>query len=304
VHTTQFRIHEPSVGLLEPVLALAAEEMDRADAHRHKPLVRVAGICGDTMQAVREAELAKKLGYQFGLVSMGAMRGRTLEELVDHCRAVSEVIDVFGFYLQPKVGGVDLPLEFWRRFCRIERVAAIKVAAFDRYKTLDVVRAVAESGRRDIALYTGNDDNIVVDLLTNYQLQIAGRTVEQRFRGGLLGQWAVWTSNAVDLLHRCRRQFDDGAESPSTPQHWLELAMEITDANAAIFDAAHDFRGCLPGIYEILRRQGLLANNYCLDEHETLSSGQAEEIDRVTAAYPHLQDDLWVSEHLDRWLQD
>lgn len=299
VHTTQYQIHDPSSGLLKPVLSLAAEEMDNEDAFRQDPLIRVAGICGDLNQAVHEAKQAHELGYQYGLVNLGALRGRSIKELIDHCRGIAEVIGLFGFYLQPKVGGVDLPIEFWRQLCTIDRLVAIKVAAFNRYKTLDVLRAVAESGRNDIALYTGNDDNIVADLITSYPFRVAGQVVEQRFCGGLLGQWAVWTQNAVETLQLCQQS----NEQPDSEQKLLQLSAELTDANGAIFDAANDFRGCIPGIHEVLRRQGLLENNYCLDDSETLSPGQAEEIDRVTADYRHLQDDSWVAERLDHWLR-
>jgi hypothetical protein len=296
VHTTQFAIHDPSIGLLQPVLALAAEEMDAADASRSEPLVRVTGICGPTPQAVHEARMASDLGYQLGLISLSALKGSSVETLVSHCAAVAEVIDIFGFYLQPEVGGIPLPHSFWRAFCEIERVRAIKVAAFDRYRTSDVVRAVVESGREDIALYTGNDDSIVVDLMTPYRFGSA-QSEPRYFVGGLLGQWAVWTSEAVGLLHRCGEQRARGV-SPGM----LETAARLTDANGAIFDAANGFRGCLSGIYEVLRRQGLLAGTWSLDD-ETLSAGQSEEIDRVCAAYPELTDDVFVASHLDEWLR-
>ena len=296
VHTTQFEIHDPATGLLQPVLTLAAEEMNRADEDRSQPLVRVAGICGTTEQAVREAKLASDLGYHLGLVSLSALRGASCQELVAHCRAVAEVIGVFGFYLQPKVGGIELPYAFWRDFCDIENVRAIKVAAFNRYQTLDVVRAVVESGRDDIALYTGNDDAIVLDLMTPHSFG-EEKAKPRYFSGGLLGQWAVWTSEAVKLLDRCKKQRDSGA----TPE-LLQEAAQLTDANGVIFDAANDFHGCLAGIYEVLRRQGLMPGCWCLSDNETLSPGQSEEIDRVCAAYPHLTDDAFVANHLDDWL--
>jgi dihydrodipicolinate synthase/N-acetylneuraminate lyase len=301
VHTTQFAIHNPATGLLKPVWQLAAEVMDRADAGGPTPLVRVAGICGDTKQAVREAGLAKELGYEFALVSLAALPGASISALLDHCRAVSEIVSVFGFYLQPKVGGLELPVEFWRGFCEIENVAAIKVAPFDRYRTLDVVRAVAESGRQDIALYTGNDDNIVLDLLTPQPFKCRADGRPMRFVGGLLGQWAVWTQKAVALYWECRAVAKSGQ---SVPKELFETAAELTDANAAIFDAANDFRGCLAGIHEVLRRQGLLEGIWLLDPAEQLSPGQAAEIDRVCRCYPHLTDDQWVAERLDRWLAD
>ena len=299
VHTTQFAIHDAKVGLLQPVLALAAEEMVRADATRANPLVRVAGICGDRVQAVREATLARDLGYQFGLLNLSALRGASVAELLDHCRSVADMIDLFGFYLQPAVGGIELPIDFWRGFCQIENARAIKIATFDRYRTITVVRAVAESGRDDIALYTGNDDNIVNDLVAPYQFVVVERRVKRRIVGGLLGQWAVWTSKAVRLHQQCREL---AQSEPCIPSEVLQIANELTDANAAIFDAANNFRGCIPGIHEVLRRQGLLEGIWCLDEHETLSPGQSAEIDRVVRAYPQLVDDGFVSQHLHEWL--
>jgi dihydrodipicolinate synthase/N-acetylneuraminate lyase len=301
VHTTQFQIHDPKLGLLEPVWQLAAHVMDGADADREIPLVRVAGICGDTRQATEEGGLAKRLGFDFGLVNLAALRGQSIAGLIDHCRAVSEILDVFGFYLQPKVGGVDLPLEFWRGFCQIDNVVAIKVAAFDRYRTLDVVRAVAESGRDDIALYTGNDDNIVLDLLAPYVFADGSSRNCRRFVGGLLGQWAVWTSRAVELHRACRALAVSGDAAPT---ELMQSAIELTDANAAIFDAANNFRGCIAGIHEILRRQGLLAGNWLLDAEPPLSPAQLAEIDRVCRAYPHLTDGDFVAERLDAWLAD
>ncbi len=287
VHTTQFAIRDPEIGLFAPVLTLAAEEMDRAP----EPLVRIAGICGETKQAVAEAHLIRGLRYHAALLSLGAMREADDDALISHCRAVAEVIPVIGFYLQPSVGGRALPYSFWRRFAEIENVVAIKIAPFNRYQTLDVVRAVIAAGREDIALYTGNDDNIVADLLTPFRFD--GR--ERRIVGGLLGHWAVWTKRAVELQVRCR----DAAASADL----LRLGVEITDANAAFFDAAHRFRGCIAGLHEILRRQGLLEGLWCLDEDETLSPGQLAEIDRVHRAYPHLHDDGFVAQHRDAWLR-
>jgi dihydrodipicolinate synthase/N-acetylneuraminate lyase len=301
VHTTQFLIHDATVGLYEPVLSLAAEEMDRADSMREVPLVRVAGICGSTAQAASEAALARELGYSYGLINLAALRGRSLEHLINHCRRISEIIGVFGFYLQPKVGGIELPLEFWRAFCEIENVAAIKVAAFDRYRTLEVVRAVIEAGREDIALYTGNDDNIVFDLLTPFTFFSNGRRVSRYFVGGLLGQWAIWTSKAVALHAACR---EIRLRGKSITHELLALANELTIANAAVFDAANGFRGCIPGINEVLRRQGLLESNLCLDKSLTLSPGQDKELEEIVRAYPHLVDDEFVDENRSSWLDD
>jgi dihydrodipicolinate synthase/N-acetylneuraminate lyase len=298
VHTTQFAIREPKHGLLRPVLGLAADEMARHETTTRTPPIRIAGVCGDTRQAVAEASLARELGYHAGLLSLAALREASDADLLVHCRTVAEVLPLFGFYLQPAVGGRELSYRFWRHFAEIERVVAIKIAPFNRYQTLDVVRAVAEAGRDDVALYTGNDDNIVLDLLTPYRFQVAGRQVERRIVGGLLGQWAVWTRRAVELLEECHSAVRRGA----VPVDLLRRAAELTDANAAIFDAANGFAGCIAGIHEVLRRQGLLEGTWCLDPRETLSPGQAEEIERVCRAYPHLGDDEFVSAHRDSWL--
>ena len=288
VHTTQFAIRDPKIGLFKPVLELAAEEMNRAE----QPLLRIAGVCGQTTQAVGEAVLLRELGYHAALLSLGALRTADEEELIAHCRAVAEVTPVVGFYLQPSVGGRALPFGFWRRFAEIENVVAIKIAPFNRYQTQDVVRAVIDAGRDDIALYTGNDDNIIPDLLTPFCF--GGK--ERRIVGGLLGHWSVWTKQAVTLLERCR-------QADATPE-LLRLGGEITDSNAAFFDAANGFRGCLAGLHEVLRRQGLMEALWCLDEEETLSPGQLAEIDRVYRLYPHLNDDAFVASHRDEWLRD
>jgi dihydrodipicolinate synthase/N-acetylneuraminate lyase len=283
VHTTQFAIRE--VGLYEPVLRLAMQES------RGRDLIMVAGVVGKTEQALREAALARDLGYGYGLLSLGAMRDASVDELIAHARAVSEVIPIFGFYLQPAVGGRVLPYSFWRRFAEIPNVKAIKLAPFNRYQSIDVVRAVYESGRDDIAIYTGNDDNIVIDLLTEWNFGDGAHKI--RFTGGLLGHWAVWTRNVRDIATRCT--------GPATPA-LLTLNAQVTDANAALFDVANNFHGCIAGIHEILRRQGLLEGRWCLDPHEDLSPGQMEEIDRVCRAYPHLVDDGFVARHVDNWL--
>jgi dihydrodipicolinate synthase/N-acetylneuraminate lyase len=300
VHTTQFAIRDPKIGLFEPVLALAAEEFDRAEAARTEPLLRITGICGGTAQAVAEAALARGLRFHAGLLSLAAMPDAAADALLAHCRAVAEVIPLIGFYLQPAVGGRVLSYDFWRRFLEIEAVVAIKVAPFNRYQTRDVVRAVAESGRDDVALYTGNDDHIVLDLLVPYRFCLGGRIVERRFVGGLLGHWAVWTRRAVELLEQCRAAADGGGPIPA---ELLRRAEEVTDMNAAVFDAAGGFAGCIAGIHEVLRRQGLLEGTWCLDPQQTLSPGQAAEIERVCQAYPHLTDDQFVAEYLSQWLE-
>src|ERR1700722_9591663 len=290
VHTTQFQIRDPKIGLYEPVLALAAEELGSKD------VIRIAGVCGKTRQATQEAEIASRLQYHAALLSLAALAGVSVEERIAHVCAVGEIIPVIGFYLQPAVGGQPLPFEFWRAFAAIESVVGIKIAPFDRYATQDVLRGVAASGRAsEIALYTGNDDHIVLDLLS--QFQFGGQTL--RFAGGLLGHWAVWTARAVELqreLHRVAR-----SEGPIDPKWFLRNA-EVPDMNAALFDVAHHFHGCNAGINEILRRQGLMGGRWCLDPAEDLSPGQAEDLDRVTAAYPHLVDDQFVQENVDRWL--
>lgn len=298
VHTTQFAIHEPHVGLLEPVLKLAAEEMDRADRIRAEPLLRIGGICGDTRQAVREAGLLADLHYTAGLLSLAALKDSSDIGLLTHCRTIAQVLPIVGFYLQPAAGGRVLSLKFWRAFAEIENVIAIKIAPFNRYHTLDVVRAVAESGR-DIALYTGNDDNILMDLLTPFAFRISGRTEERRIVGGLLGHWAVWTRRAVQLLQECHAIVR--AQKP-IPGGLIQRSAEITDSNAAFFDPANNFSGCIAGLHEVLRRQRLLEGIRCLDPQESLSPGQQEEISRVYAAYPHLNDDDFVREHRDAWL--
>ena len=295
VHTTQFAIRKPRHGLLRPVLELAADTA-RAwpDGDR---LALVAGISGDTRQAVAESTLARTLGYHAGLVSLGGMADATDKQLVGHCRRVGEVLPLFGFYLQPAVGGRALGFRFWRALADVPELVAIKIAPFNRYATLDVVRAVAESGRTDVALYTGNDDAILNDLVTPFPGVAGGKPVTRRIVGGLLGQWAVWTRRAVELLERVK-----GAKE-GEPGAWATEAAAITDANGAIFDAAHGFAGCIPGIHEVLRRQGLLRGTWCLDPRERLSPGQAREIDRVTQAYPQLTDDDFVRENLDRWMR-
>lgn len=291
VHTTQFAIREPRFGLFEPVLELAAVALGE------QPVIRVAGICGRTAQALREAKFAADWGYHAGLLSLSAFRDDSVEAMLEHARAVAEVLPVFGFYLQPAVGGRVLPYAFWRKFAEIENVVAIKMAPFNRYQTLDVIRAVVDAGRADsIALYTGNDDQILGDLLTPFPA--GSRTV--RMSGGLLGHWSVWTSVAVKHLELVKQIH---AEGGAITKETLTLAAEITDSNAALFDAANGFHGCIAGLHEILRRQGLLEGRWCLDENEDLSPGQMDEINRVCRLYPHLVDDEFVKANLHRWLR-
>ncbi|RMF38221.1 MAG: dihydrodipicolinate synthase family protein [Planctomycetota bacterium] len=300
VHTTQFAIRDPAIGLFEPVLRLVSNEIDAYASARGRSIFKVAGVCGTTRQAVQEALFAREQGYHACLLSMSAMAPAGLGAMLDHCRQIASVMPLIGFYLQPAVGGCVLPYRFWREFVEIENVIAIKVAPFNRYQTLDVVRAVCDAGRHDaIALYTGNDDNIVVDLLTEYRIATDAGPRRVRIRGGLLGHWACWTRAAVELLDTIHAVVAAGGQVPA---ELMTRSIEVTDTNAAFFDAANGFAGCIAGIHEVLRRQGLLAGTWCLDPREVLSPGQAEEIDRVYAAYPHLNDDAFVREHLDTWL--
>lgn len=328
VHSTQFEIHDPKIGLLEPVLELAAETVDESLAANPRPFIKIAGLVGPTRQALHEAGLALEHGYHAGLLSLAALRGASDDELVAHVAAVAEIMPVVGFYLQPAVGGRILPYSFWRRMVEIENVVAIKIAPFNRYQTIDVVRAVAESGRGgEIALYTGNDDNIVPDLITDFDLtphastphangdRVSqhtssenaplqpngdGATAPVRMVGGLLGQWAVWTEQVVKMLTTIQQQREANALDY---RYWLTYGAQLTDANAAIFDAINNYRGCLPGIHWILQRQGLMQGTWTLNPHEQLSPGQVEEMERVYAAYPHLNDDDFVAAHLDQWLR-
>jgi dihydrodipicolinate synthase/N-acetylneuraminate lyase len=300
VHTTGFRIHDATIGLYRPVLELAAETANASLAHEPRAFVRVAGLIGDTAQAVREAQIAQALGYHCGLLSLGAWRDADDAAILAHCARVAEVMPLFGFYLQPAVGGRRLSYAFWREFAEIHNVVAIKVAPFDRYATLDVVRALADAGRDDIALYTGNDDAIVPDLLTDVPVTSGGRAYTRHFVGGLLGQWAVWTSRAVTMLRDIQAWRASGAET--LPREWLTRGAALTMANAVIFDAAHGYRGCLPGILEILRRQGLVRGTWTFDTQEQLSPGQAEALARLSAQYPDLADDNFVAERLDEFL--
>jgi dihydrodipicolinate synthase/N-acetylneuraminate lyase len=299
VHTTQFEIRLPKHGLFKPVLDLAARTSAERDAATGRQTVRIAGICGATRQAVSEASFARQTGYHAGLLSLISFRTESERVLLRHSEIVAREIPIFGFYLQPAVGGRILSVDFWRGFAQIPNVVAIKIAAFNRYQTLDVLRAVAEAGRaNDIALYTGNDDNIILDLLTEYEIPVEKRKIRQSIVGGLLGHWACWTHTAAELLRTCKRQRGRG----SVPARMLTLAAQVTDCNAAVFDPTNQFAGCIAGIHEVLRRQGLLANLVCLDPNQALSPGQKQEIDRVYQGYPHLHDDEFVRAHVDEWL--
>jgi dihydrodipicolinate synthase/N-acetylneuraminate lyase len=294
VHATQFQIRD--VGLYEPVLELAART---AREWTKRPLVMIAGLAGRTAQACREAEIALEHGYHAGMLSLRGFQGASVDELVEHCDAVAQRIPLVGFYLQTAVGGIALPMEFWRRFAAIDNVIAIKMAPFNRYRTLDVVRGVVAAGAEDrVALYTGNDDHIVLDLLVPFAVRRGDREVTVRIRGGLLGHWSVWTHSAVDQLTRIHRAIASGAIDDSL----LALDSRVTDCNSAFFDVAHDFAGCIPGCHEVLRRQGLLEGIDCLDPNETLSPGQREEIDRVCREHADLSDDDFVAANLSRWL--
>jgi hypothetical protein len=294
VHTTQFAIRD--VGLYQPVLELARRTAD--DWARTLPIM-IAGLAGRTDQAVREAQTARGLGYHAGLLSLAAMKGASEDELIAHAETIAREIPLIGFYLQPAVGGIDLPVSFWRRFAAIENVVAIKIAPFNRYRTLDVIRGVVEAGAHDrVTLYTGNDDHIVLDLLTPFAISTRGQAHTIRIKGGLLGHWSVWAKKAVELLDRIHSAVDSGA----VPEELLALDSQVTDCNAAVFDVANNFHGVIAGCHEILRRQGLLEGIWCLDPNESLGPGQMAEIDRIYAAYPHLNDDAFVRANLEKWL--
>ncbi len=295
VHSTQFEIRDPKINLFETVLRVVSDELDSAN-QEGRPFIKVSGLCGPTAQAVKEAEIALKYGYDLGLLSMGGLQAWTEKDILQRVRDVAAVMPVIGFYLQPSVGGRIFTYDFWQEFAEIKNIEAIKVAAFNRYQTLDVVRAVCTSSRcNEIDLYTGNDDNIIPDLLTKYSFDIKGKKVEKEFVGGLLGHWAVWTKSAVELLDevkQCKANHNIGIAE------LLTKGIEVTDMNAAIFDSANSFHGCIPGIHEVLRRQGLLEGRWCLNPNEELSAGQMEEIDRVCLDYPHLIDDEFVKQLL------
>ena len=294
VHSTQFAIRER--GLYEPVLKLAA---DTAGNWSQRPLVLIAGLAGRTDQARREAETAVGLGYHAGLLSLAAMKGASEDELIAHCQAVAQAIPLVGFYLQPAVGGILLSRDFWRRFAEIEQVIGIKMAPFNRYRTLDVIQGVVDARSEDrIALYTGNDDTIVLDLLTPFVLSREGENVKVRIVGGLLGHWSVWTKGAVGLFNRIKHATETGAIDDDL----LATAARVTDCNAAFFDVAHEFHGCIAGCHEVLRRQGFFEGTWCLDRSEGLSPGQADEVERVMKTYPELGDDAFVAANLERWL--
>jgi len=301
VHTTQFAIHNPKIGLYHPVLELAIETVRQftAPADREEPIM-IAGIVGDTKQALQEAHLARELGYHIGLLSLTTLKGKSIDELIDHSRLVAEVIPIMGFYLQETISKMTLPPEFWQKFVTIPNVLAVKIAPFNRYQTLDVLEAVARSGRADeISLYTGNDDNIILDLLTRHEFKISGRPVTLRIAGGLLGQWACWTQKAVEHLALIKALREN-----NTPvsHDLLTMAGQLTLANKAIFDAENQFRGCISGISYVLKRQGLLGQIHTLDPNERLSEGQTERIDNVIRDYPYLTDDEFVKENLNQWL--
>lgn len=298
VHTTQFEIRKPQFNLYEPVLRLAAEEV--AKFAKHRPFLKIAGVCGPTKQAAGEADIAISLDYDMALLSMGGLDELSESDLLERTAVIAEKIPVFGFYLQPSVGGRVFSYNFWKQFTEIPNVMAIKTAPFNRYYTLDVMRAVCSSTRRElISVYTGNDDNIINDLLTTYAFDTEDGHYEKDIVGGLLGHWAVWTQKAVELLKNIKTHKNEGS---GIDPIWLTKNIQVTDSNAAFFDSANQFKGCIAGIHEVLRRQGLMENILCLSEHEKLSPGQSEEIDRVCRMYPDFNDDVFVKENLSKWL--
>ena len=301
VHTTQFEIRDKKHNLLERVLRVAKDEAEKYEKKTGKVIVMVAGVCGKTEQATEEAKLARAIGYDAVLLSPGGLNALSEDEMIVRTEAVAKIMPTIGFYLQTAVGGRAFSYNYWERLCAIPGVVAIKAAPFNRYYTLDVVRAAATSPRADeIALYTGNDDNIVIDLVSNYEFDIDGVHYEKRFVGGLLGHWSVWTKTAVELFERLRAYH--GAKA--LPAEILKLANEVTDTNAVFFDTANNFAGCIAGLHEVLRHQGLFEGTWCLNPEECMSPGQKEEIDRIYRMYPHLSDDDFVRENLERWLAD
>ena len=302
VHTTQFKVHDPKLGMYEPLLRLTAEVLDECERRTGRFVVRIAGIAGSTEQAVREARVARDLGYHAGMVELGSLRGASEDRMLEHVKAVAREIPVFGFYMQVAIGGARLSYGFWRRlFEEVENVVGVKIAPFNRYFTIDVARALVDSGREgDVALYTGNDDHILLDLLSEFRFKRGGEYVRIRIVGGLLGHWAFWTARSVQLFETVKGIAERG--EPVSPE-LLALANQITDANAAIFDAANAFRGAIPGIHEVIRRSGLLEEVVLLDPDERFSPDQLEEIDRVYRDYPYLRDDDFVKAHLEEWLE-
>ncbi|MDR1933330.1 MAG: dihydrodipicolinate synthase family protein [Spirochaetales bacterium] len=300
VHTTQFEIRRPEYGLFRPVLDLVSKTIDEHAAKRNKKIIKIGGICGRTPQALREASFLRENGFHAGLLSMADFAEDPVDVMIGHVREVAAAIPVFGFYLQPSVGGRVLSYGFWREMACVENVIGIKIAPFNRYRTIDVVRAVCDAGRENaLVLYTGNDDSIVSDLLTEYRIVSDGKEKRVRIKGGLLGQWSVWTRSAAQLFERVRGIAE---QNLPIPQDLPALGVQLTDANAVIFDAAHNFAGCIPGIHEVLRRQGLLAGTWCLNPSQVLSPGQSAALDRIYASYPHLSDDDFVKTHLGEWL--
>ena len=300
VHSTQFEIRLPEVDLFCAVVKTVLDEVGAFEKKNNKTIIKISGVCGKTEQAASEARFAKESGADAVLLSPGGLDGFDEAAMLERTKAIAKIIPVMGFYLQPAVGGRVFSADYWKRLADIEGVAAIKCAPFDRYQTLELVRGVALSERRDeVALYTGNDDNILVDLLTEYKINIGGREVKKRFVGGLLGHWAVWTKTAADIFGKIKKY----RSGPVLPE-LLTLAAKITDANAAFFDAANGYAGCIPGIHEVLRRQGIFGGTWCINPGEKLSPGQCEQIDRVYGSYPELNDDDFVSTHLQEWLGD
>jgi hypothetical protein len=302
VHFTQFEIRAPGIDLYEPVLRTCSEVVDKFSLETDRAIIKIAGIDGRKAAAIKQAVTARKLGYDFGMVSLSAFKGCMEQEMLQHMKEISMIMPLFGFYLLTGVGGVSLSYRFWRELVEMENIYGIKIAPFNRYCTLDVLRAVAQSGKEDrITLYTGNDDSIIYDLITPFKFNTSNGERTQRIRGGILGQWAVWTKRAVELLDEVHDLVDNGKPVPT---EMLTRSAELTDANAAIFDSAHHYAGSIPGVNEILRRQGLFTNVLTLKPDEVLMPGQAEEIERVCRAYPHLTDDDFVRANLEKWMQE
>lgn len=299
VHTTQFQVRDPKIGLFRPILEVVSDEVEKFEKRTGDVLVKVSGVCGEIEQAVKEAELARELGYDAVLLSPGGLADYDEDMMIKRTEEVAKIMPVIGFYLQNAVGGKRFSYDYWQRLCAIDNVVAVKSAPFNRYQTLDVVRAAATSPRSDnIALYTGNDDNIVIDLLTKYRFEVDGKTYEKQFVGGLLGHWSVWAKKVVEMFKMLKEE----ANKDSISAEMLVLANQVTDANAAFFDTANNFAGCIAGLHYVLKKQGIFENILCLDPDETLSEGQAEEIERVYKMYPHLNDDEFIKQNLHKWI--
>ncbi len=292
VHTTQFEIRKPEINLYETVISSVMDTINEYEEETGKVIVKVAGVCGDIEQATKEATLAKNLGFDAVLLSTGGLDSWSEDALVERAKVIAGIIPVILFSMQTAVGGRKFSYAYWEKAAEIEGVVAVKCASFNRYQTHDIVRAMTLSSRADkIALYTGNDDNIVIDLATEYVFEADGETKRAEIVGGLLGHWCAWTKKAVEIFHGIKSGEIKG-------EKLLSLAAAVTDTNSAFFDTTNNFAGCIAGVHEVLRRQGFTDGIYLLNPEEQLSDGQFEEIDRVYRMYPELNDDAFAKEFI------